>query len=83
MYAVVSPVISLIKKLISVITLIKLIKFRTNAYNWIAEDADNIAELVALPGIVPNRRNGRERCVMARLASRKSMVLGSIGSGAP
>ena len=46
MYAFLSPVISLIKKLISVITLIRLINFRTNAYIWMAEDEDYIAELV-------------------------------------
>ena len=37
----------------------------TNAYIWIAEDADYIADYIAesvtLPGIIPNRRNGRER----------------------
>ena len=61
LHAFVSPVISLIKNLISVITLIRSIKFRANADIWIAEDTDYIAELVTLPGIVPNRRNGRER----------------------
>ena len=61
-YAVLSPVISLIKKLISVITLIRLIEFRPSAYIWIAEDADYVAESITLPEIIPNRRNGRERC---------------------
>ena len=57
-----------VRNLINLIRVIKVIKFLireiagdANADIWIAEDEDYIAELVTLPGIVPNRQNGRER----------------------
>ena len=41
--------------------LIREITGDANADIWIAEDEDYIVKLVTLPGIVPNRRNDRER----------------------
>ena len=56
------------RNLINLIRVITLIKFLireitgdANADIWIAEDEDYIVKLVTLPGIVPNRRNDRER----------------------
>ena len=36
-------------------------KMGVRASIWIEEDEDYIVKLVTLPGIVPNRRNDRER----------------------
>ena len=61
MYAFDRNLINLIRVITLINFLIREITGDMNAYIWIAEDADYIAKLVALPGIVPNRRNGRER----------------------
>ena len=58
--------INLIRVITLINFLIREITGDTSAYIWIAEDADYVAESITLPGIIPNRRNGREWCVMAR-----------------
>ena len=61
MYAFDLSLINLVRVITLIKFLIREITGDANADIWIAEDKDYIAELVTLPGIVPNRRNDRER----------------------
>ena len=63
MYALIRNLINLIRVITIIKFLIREITGDTNAYMWIVEDADYIAESITLPGIVPSRRSKWSRTV--------------------